>query len=218
MRKNLPIRLGMYILGLLLMTLGIAVSVRSNLGVSPVSSIPYAVTCIFGMEMGRATILFHAALVGVQALLLRRKFPLRSLLQILAGVLFGYFTTFSNGLLSAIPAPETLPVRLLFCVGSAVLIALGVFLYVPTNLIPLAGEGLTLAVAEKTGLPFARVKVFFDCSMVVIALAACLIALHTPGAVGVGTVLAAVLVGSFVGLFTKLLGRTRDRLLGRCAA
>lgn len=56
--KNMKIRLPMYLVGLFIMTIGIAISVKSNLGVSPVSSIPYTMTCIWGIEMGKATILF----------------------------------------------------------------------------------------------------------------------------------------------------------------
>ena len=73
------------------MTIGIAVSVKSNLGVSPVSSIPYTMTCVWGIEMGKATILFHTFLVLIQILLLRRNFKPVNLLQIAVGVIFGYF-------------------------------------------------------------------------------------------------------------------------------
>ena len=57
-KDNFGIRMFVYLLGLFIMTLGISMSVKSNLGVSPVSSIPYSITCIFGLEMGKATILF----------------------------------------------------------------------------------------------------------------------------------------------------------------
>lgn len=43
-----------------------------KLGVSPVSSIPYTMTCVWGIEMGKATILFHVGLVLLQIILLRR--------------------------------------------------------------------------------------------------------------------------------------------------
>ena len=56
--ENYAIRFLVYIVGLFIMTLGISLSVKSNLGVSPVSSIPYTITCITGLEMGKATILF----------------------------------------------------------------------------------------------------------------------------------------------------------------
>ena len=92
--NNLKVRIPMYFVGLFLMTIGIAISVKSNLGVSPVSSIPYTMTCVWGIEMGKATILFHTILVLIQIILLRRNFKPINLLQIAVGVVFGYFTTF----------------------------------------------------------------------------------------------------------------------------
>ena len=41
--ENYPVRILVYILGLFIMTLGISMSVKSDLGVSPVSSIPYSI-------------------------------------------------------------------------------------------------------------------------------------------------------------------------------
>ena len=66
------VRFLVYVTGFLIMTLGIAISVKSDLGVSPVSSIPYTMTCVWGIEMGKATILFHVGLVLLQIILLRR--------------------------------------------------------------------------------------------------------------------------------------------------
>ena len=75
-------RLLLYFLGLFIMTAGVAISVKSNLGVSPVSSIPYTLTCVWGIEMGKATILFHGVLVLLQICILRRRFQVKNLLQI----------------------------------------------------------------------------------------------------------------------------------------
>lgn len=72
--KHLKTKIPMYFIGLFVMTIGIALSVKSNLGVSPVSSIPYTMTCVWGIEMGKATILFHIVPVLIQILLLRRNF------------------------------------------------------------------------------------------------------------------------------------------------
>jgi uncharacterized membrane protein YczE len=99
-KDNFGIRMFVYLLGLFIMTLGISMSVKSNLGVSPVSSIPYSITCIFGLEMGKATILFHICLVLLQIVILRKAFKLKNLLQVIVGVIFGYFTTLSNYLFS----------------------------------------------------------------------------------------------------------------------
>lgn len=41
----------MYFIGFFIMTIGIALSVKSNLGISPVSSIPYTITCVWEIEL-----------------------------------------------------------------------------------------------------------------------------------------------------------------------
>jgi uncharacterized membrane protein YczE len=41
----------------------------------------------------------------------------------------------------------------------------------------------------------------------------CLIVLHNPGSVGVGTVVAAFLVGTVLGWINKFFGEMRDKLL-----
>ena len=81
-KDNIKIRLVVYLIGLFIMTLGISMSVKSNLGVSPVSSIPYTITCITGLEIGKATILFHIVLVALQFVILRGAFQIKSLLRL----------------------------------------------------------------------------------------------------------------------------------------
>lgn len=43
----------------------------------------------------------------------------------------------------------------------------------------------------------------------------CLTILHSLGSVGIGTIIAAVLVGTLVGIINRAFGRQRDRLLGK---
>ena len=212
--SKLGIRLGFYFLGLFIMTLGIALSGKSNLGVSPVSSIPYTFTCIWGLEMGKGTILLHSFLVLFQIILLRKKFKVKQLLQVLVGVVFGYFTTLCNWVVSLVfPNPITsIPVRSFLLVLSIILIALGLFFYIPAKLIPLAGEGATLAISEIIKKPIHKVKTYFDVTLVSISGILCLIFLHNLGSVGVGTIFAAIFVGITLGIFNKFFGKWREKL------
>ncbi len=129
--KNLKIRLPMYFIGLFIMTVGIAFSVRSDLGVSPVSSPPYTLTVVWNVEMGIATFLFHVALVLLQILLLRRKYKPKNLLQLAVGVVFGLFTTFCNSLVIMIPMPDILPFRIIMLAVSIVIVAIVFFFTFP---------------------------------------------------------------------------------------
>ena len=204
--SKLGIRLLYYFGGFFVMTIGIALSVKSNLGVSPVSSIPYTMTCVWGIEMGVATVIFHVILVILQMLLMRRRFECKNLLQIPVGMVFGAFTTTCNTLAA---------MRLLMCWIATVFVAIGIFFYVPADIMPLAGEGAMLAISTLTGKPFPTVKIAFDVSMVIISLITCLIFLHGLGSVGIGTVIAALLVGIELRMITHRFGRWRDKLLGK---
>lgn len=213
--KNMKVRIPMYFVGLFIMTIGIALSVKSNLGVSPVSSIPYTMTCVWGIEMGKATIIFHAALVLIQILILRKRFKPINLLQVVVGIVFGYFTTFCNYLATFLPSTDNIAMRIVLMLVSTVFIAVGIFFYLPANLIPLAGEGVMQAVSDVTKIEFSKVKMGFDCSMVIISVITCLICIHSLGSVGARTVIAAFLVGFNLGRVNKAFGAKRDKLLGK---
>lgn len=215
MNGNMKRRLMMYFTGLFIMTAGIAISVKSDLGVSPVSSIPYTLTIVWGIEMGKATILFHCILVLIQICILRKDFKCKNLLQIPVGVVFGYFTTFCNFLMTFVPTPHHIIVRLLMMLISVILIAFGIFLYLPPDIMPLAGEGAMKAISDTLHVDFAKVKVAFDVSMVTLSLLICLVMLHKLGSVGIGTVIAAVLVGIVLSQFTKYFSGCRDKILGK---
>lgn len=202
-KRTLLNRLICYFGGLFIVTIGIAISVQSDLGVSPLSAIPYTLTCCWGMEMGKATILFHCVLVLLQILILRKNFKLKLLLQVPVGIVFGYFTTFCNYLVAFLPTTENMVIRICLALISTVLVAVGIFFYLPADIMPLAGEGIMQAVADTTKIDFSKVKVASDIIMVLISLVTCLIVIHSIGSVGIGTIIAAVLTGVVLGQITK---------------
>ena len=83
-------RLGIYCLGLWVLAFGIALAVNSNLGVSPVSSLPYVVSLISGVSLGTCTTVIYAGYVLLQ-MAISRKFQPALLLQLVFSTVFGYF-------------------------------------------------------------------------------------------------------------------------------
>ena len=200
-----------YIFGLYLITLGVAFSIKSGLGSAPVSSIPYAMDLIWAIEIGVATFIFHAILVGIELLLLRKAFKPKHFLQVFVGVLFGAFTSFSVALMGFIPPAGNLIIAFLMSFLSIFLIALGLFFYVPTNIVPLSVEGVTQAIAIVTNRPFSKIKVYFDICVVSTALILSYGFLGEFGSVGIGTILGALLIGTTV----KYIHRIHRKLTGR---
>lgn len=211
--KNLKVRIPMYFIGLFILTIGIAFSVKSDLGVSPVSSIPYTLTVVWGVEMGFATVLFHIGLVLIQFLLLRKRFKPKNLLQIAVGIVFGLFTSLCNYLVMLIPSSENIFVRIIMLIISIIVVAIGIFFYVPADIMPLAGEGTMLAISQVTGLKFSTVKIGFDITVSLISLVVCLITVHGMGSVGAGTIVSAVMTGVVLKILNKLFEEKRDRLI-----
>lgn len=193
-----------YVFGLYLITLGVAFSIKSGLGSAPVSSIPYAMDLIWLINIGVATFIFHAILVIIEWILLKDKFKRKHFLQIFVGVLFGVFTSFSVSLMNFIPPADTFLIALLMCAISIFLIALGLFFYVPTNLIPLSVEGVTQAIAIVSNRPFSRIKVYLDISIVSIALLLSYGFLGQLGSVGIGTIIGALFIGTTVKYIHRL--------------
>ena len=77
-------------------------------------------TCIWGIEMGKATILLHCSLVLLQIILLRRNFKPVNLLQVAVGIVLGYFTTFCNWCVSSLPEPDGIVLRVILLLLSVV--------------------------------------------------------------------------------------------------
>ena len=193
-----------YIFGLFLITLGVAFSIKSDLGSAPVSSIPYAMNLIWAIEIGVATFVFHAFLVFIELILLRRNFKPKHFLQVFVGVLFGAFTSFSISLMYFVPSANNFIIALIFSILSILFIALGLFFYVPTNIVPLSVEGVTQAIAIVTNKPFSKTKVYFDVTTVASALILSYVFLGNFGSVGIGTILGALFIGTTVKYIHKI--------------
>ena len=208
---NMPKRLALYFLGLFIMTAGIAFSVLSDLGVSPLSTLPYAVELWTGFDMGLGTMVMHAFFVLAQLILLRKKFHPIILLQIPAGIVFGWFTTLCNGLVLMIPRTDFIPLQILLQLISILLVAIGIYIYLPANIIPLAGEGIVRAISDTFKWQFAKVKIFFDASIVVISGVLCFLTVGRLGSVGIGTVMSALLTGTFIAWIERFMKKRKEK-------
>lgn len=185
-----------YLIGLFVMALGVSVSKASQLGVSPVNSIPSVVSDILRIDMGICTTAVFIGFILVQFIILRKDFKPIFLLQVLCSMVFGLFVSVSNFLASAfLPVCTNYPMRLFYIVISMILVALGILLYIQADILSLPGEGVMQAISKKTGMALSTAKIIFDWSVVIIAAVLSLVCLKTLSGVREGTVIAAFGVG-----------------------
>jgi len=205
-------RFGVYLLGLFIMACGVQFSVRSALGVSPVTCLANVLYQILGVDkgvgffaLGTCTTLTYCLYIAVEILLLGKAFKPRMLLQILASFIFGLMVTLASHALFFLPTPTAYGVRLLYLFCSVPLVAFGVMLYLAPGILPTPGEGLSIAVSTLTGKSVAVCKIITDCCMVVLSAIVSLV--YFKGFVGVreGTVICALLVGFVMKRFMRLM-------------
>jgi uncharacterized membrane protein YczE/cytidylate kinase len=216
MRGNLLTRWIVFIIGLFVMALGVALSVKANLGVSPISCIPYIYSVQFPLTMGETTIIFNVILILLQIVVKRRNYQLFQLIQFPVVIVFGYFIDFTLYLVQGLH-PEGYILQMFFCLLGCLVMGFGVFLEVKAKATYLAGEGLAMAISETFGIEFGKAKISVDCSMVICGIISSLVLLHALLGIREGTVIAAVLVGFIARVLSRNLPFV-DTWLGNATA
>lgn len=201
---KLAARLGIYCLGLLILAFGIALAVNSNLGVSPISSLPFVVSQIIGISLGTCTTAIYALYVLLQ-MILSRKFRPTLLLQMLFSTIFGYFLDGAKFILGDLCLPTYFG-QLAMLAASIVLIGFSLVLYIDVQLAPMPAEGLVGCISELNGRPFSQMKTAVDCTSVLIATVLSFIFLGKLTGIREGTILTALLVGKTMGILRKFVG------------
>lgn len=206
MKKSTPaqfvIRVLIYCLGLLSLAFGVAFSVNSNLGVSPVNSLPYVISRILNVQMGTCVTAVFCFYILLQILILGRKFNPVNLLQILFSTIFGYFVDFSKMVLGDFAIPTYFG-QLTMLAISIPLIALGIVLYMDAQLVPMPMEGLSSCLADKFGVSFPNMKTIIDCLVVGIGLVLCFVFLGGLDGLREGTIITAVVTGKVIAILKK---------------
>lgn len=195
------------------MALGVALSIKANLGISPISSVTYVYSLGFPYTMGVITIVMHVAFILLQIVLLRKEYQLIQLLQLPVAIIFGLFTDLTLSLVSSKILVSNYIFRWILCLLSCLVIAFGMYLQVKARVIYLAGEGLVIAICKTFHKEFGKVKVVFDCTLVSIGIISSFLWLHNLQGIREGTIASALLVGVFVSFYNKKL-KFVDAILG----
>ena len=196
------------IIGLFIMSFGVALSVISDLGTTPIACIPNVIKYSVSLSMGLITILFNLFLILIQVLILRSEFEKKNYLQILVSIIFGYFIDLGLYILSEI-IPKNYFQKWIICIISCIIIGFGVYIEILSNAIVLPGEGVSLAVNKVTNIEFGKIKTTFDTSNVLIGGILSLLLYHEFQGIGLGTIFSGIVVGYIVrfykGLFSQII-------------
>ena len=210
-RRSILKRTLLLCIALGVMAVGVALSLKADLGTSPISSVPYVVSLMSEMSVGTATILINAILLVGEILIMRRQFQPIQLLQLAVVTLFGWLIDLCLWGLDGLTYADY-GQQWMICIAGIIILGIGVSLEVTANLIPLPGEGLILSICTVLPIKFGNMKVITDVSLVLVAVLLSFAFLSGLYGVREGTIAAALCVGLVAKTVSSLLGPYQRRL------
>ncbi|MBP2080181.1 putative membrane protein YczE [Oceanobacillus polygoni] len=167
-----------YVLGILILTLGISFTIQSDLGTSPFDALLVGLSKNVGLTVGNWEIILAFILIGCNSLLKGQR---PEVLGLLTAVITGIGIDMWMFLLDNLITPELWLSKIVYFGISLVIIGLGTATYLHTNFAPIPIDRLTLVLQELT-----KTNIFYSRTLIYLFL---IIALILNGPIGVGTLL-----------------------------
>ncbi|WP_445430201.1 YczE/YyaS/YitT family protein [Bacillus atrophaeus] len=192
-----------YVLGILILTLGISFTIQSDLGTSPFDAVVVGLSKSVGLTVGSWETIIAFILICCNSFLKRQRPEILGLLTaFITGIGIDMWLFLLHNLLTPV-----LWFSKMICFGiGLVVIGLGTATYLHTNFAPIPVDRLTLIIKDLT-----RTNIFF--SRTFIYLLFLIVAIILNGPIGVGTLLTVCLGGLILNSFMPFTEKILNRLL-----
>ncbi|MEW4286050.1 YczE/YyaS/YitT family protein [Priestia koreensis] len=192
-----------YVLGILILTLGISFTIQSNLGTSPFDALLVGLSLNVGITVGSWEIIIALLLMCCNAIL-KRQIP--EVLGLLTAFITGIGIDMWLFLLRNLITPEIWYSKII-CFGIGLVITgLGTAIYLQTNFAPIPVDRLTLIIQELT-----KTNMFISRTFVYLLFLIMAVILNGP--IGVGTLLTVCLGGIILNYFMQFTKNALNRIL-----
>lgn len=201
-------RAAIYISGIFILALGAVLSTKTGMGVSPITSVSYAVANAFAINFAVSIFLFYSVLVFCQFLIRGKNRRWSDLLQLPFSVFFSVLLDLFDKVLQL--QFDQWWQNLMLLMLAIVFTGVGVSMTVNMQLVPNPADGMahTIGWAIKKEMGLAKNLLDFGC--VTIAFLIDLLFGQIFDSVGIGTVVAMLLIGRTVSVFNHF---CRDKML-----
>ncbi|WP_370458045.1 YitT family protein [Thalassobacillus sp. CUG 92003] len=188
-----------YVLGILLLTLGISFTIQSDLGTSPFDALLVGLSINVGLTVGSWEIIIALIMIASNSLLIKQK---PEVLGLVTAFITGISIDMWLFLMANFFTPDLWFSKVVYFGIGLVVIGLGTAIYLNTNFAPIPVDRLTLIIKELT-----RTNIFLSRSF--IHLMFLLMAMYFSGPIGIGTLLIVCFSGLILNYFMDM---TQKRL------
>lgn len=201
---NIVIRLMIFTVGLLFMSLGIVLLIRADLGATPWDALHVGLYEQVGLTVGTWSVLVGFLILGAASIYLREWPQFGAYLNmVLVGVFIDGFLW-----LPMIVTPGSFAGKLVMFIAGVFTMAYGMSFYISAQLGAGPRDSFMLAVMKKTGWKVSSIRRGMECIVLVLAWL-------IGGPVHFGTILFSLLMGTAVGISLPQCQRFSDIIINR---
>lgn len=194
-----------YVIGILILTLGISFTIQSDIGTSPFDALLVGLSKNVGLTVGSWEIIIALVLICVNSFLIKQR---PEVLGLLTAIITGVGIDMWLFLLENLITLEMWYLKVICFATGLVIIGLGTAIYLHTNFAPMPIDRLTLIILDltKTSILLSRTFIY---------LVFLIFALIFNGPIGLGTILTVCLGGVILNYFKPLTQVVLDGILIR---
>ena len=211
-KRKLACRWGIYLAGMTLLALGITLTTLAGLGASAIVSVPYTISCGFGLSFANLTLIFYCSFVGAEFIIKGKQRSLLDLLQIPVSIVFTRFMALFQAAIGY--QSGFLPTDLLVLLLGILLTGIGAATAVDMQLIPNPGDGIVNSISIRSGRELGFCKNCFDLGCVTCALVIGTLFGSPLLGIGLGTLLSMLGVGRVMAIWNRMVKQKLVRLAG----
>lgn len=185
-----------YVGGILILTLGVALSSKAGLGTGSLDSINFALASRTQLNLSIVIVLMAFIAIFISAVIRRGKLSFKTLMT---AIFMGVFTESWVKIIDVINV-DTIAQQIIIFSLAIFCVSLGIAIYLRPKFPANPNDDMIVALNEVLGLKMGTAKLFIDIIAIVIALL-------LKGPVGIGTVLMTVLIGPIVNLINSIINK-----------
>lgn len=195
---------GIFFAGLLIMSFGIVLTIKADLGCAPWDVLHIGLYRKFGLTIGTWSIIVGVAILAASALLLKQFPRIGAFLNmIFVGIFIDLYM-----MIPYLQTPETLIGKLVMLLVGIVIVGYGMGIYISANMGAGPRDSLMLALTELTGWKVQNVRIAMEGLVLFFGWV-------LGGPVSIGTLIFCVMIGSVAGIALPQCRRATERMLIR---
>lgn len=186
-----------YLLGLFILSIGISFTIIARLGAGAWDALAVGLSNLTGFSVGTWVILIGVILIFVNALILKNR---PQLISIVTVIILGYFIDFWLIIIFPNFFVETILIRFIILLIGVLLMGIGIATYLQGKFAIIPIDGFMMAIQN-------RLKVSLGVAKTIAEITALVFAFFASGPIGIGTIIVTLSIGSMIQIFFPHLER-----------